>query len=80
MDRVIILGRGGAGKSTTAGARRALRRSRENEDFWWWVLTWRWASGRRLLRAIAECATHADLQIMRTPRDLDRFLKGFATR
>ena len=153
MDRVIILGRGGAGKSTTASqlgnltglpvveldkhfwqpgltplsqadwvrvqaelsaadqwimdgdfgpydvlpirlqradtvilldfpfylcAWRALRRSRENLDFWWWVLTWRWASRPKLLEAIAVDAAHADLQIMQTPRALNRLLKGFA--
>jgi hypothetical protein len=59
---------------------RALRRSKENLDFWWWTLTWRWASRPKLLQAIALSAAQADLQIIRTPGALERFLKGLAAR
>jgi hypothetical protein len=57
---------------------RALRRSREKADFWWWVLTWRWASRPKLMQAVALHAAHADLQVIRTPSALNRFLKRFA--
>ena len=53
---------------------RAARRSRERADFWWWLLTWRRRSRPALLRTVATYAPSADVHILRTPRDLRRFL------
>lgn len=59
---------------------RALRRAKENADFWRWVLMWRWASRPKLMQAIAADAAQADLHVMRSPRALERFLKGFTAK
>ena len=55
---------------------RALRRSPERGDFWWWLLRWRGVHKRRLLAAIARWAPSAQLHVLRTPREADRFLAG----
>ena len=49
---------------------RAHRRSREEADFWRWVLTWRRRSRPVLLRAIAEYAPTATCHIVKKPKDL----------
>lgn len=53
---------------------RAARRSRERADFWWWQVTWRRRSRPAVLAAIAEHAPSAALHVLRTPRELGRFL------
>jgi adenylate kinase family enzyme len=53
---------------------RSLRRSRERSDYWSWLFWWRWKSRRSLLRAIADRASNAQLYVLRTPRDVERFL------
>lgn len=58
---------------------RAARRSRERRDFWWWVLTWRYRSKPTLLGAVAADAPHADLFVLRTPRQLRRLLRRSAS-
>jgi adenylate kinase family enzyme len=55
---------------------RALRRSRERADFWWWVITWRRRWRPPLLAAIATHAPAADLRVLRTPRQVRRFLSA----
>jgi adenylate kinase family enzyme len=53
---------------------RAIRRSRERADFWWWVLAYRRQSRPVLLKAIANYAPNADLNIFRSPEALRRFV------
>ena len=55
---------------------RAARRSRERAHFWWWLLTWRRRARPVVLDAIAAHAAHADVHILRRPRQLDRLLAG----
>ena len=55
-------------------AYRAARRSPERADFWWWLIGWRHRARPALLRAIATHATTATVHILRTPRQLGRFL------
>ena len=54
---------------------RAVRRSRENADFWRWLLAYRRRS-RALLAAIAAHAPTARVCVLRTPRAVSRFLAG----
>ncbi len=53
---------------------RAARRSRERADFWRWLLAWRYRSRDTVLDAVATFAAGADVHILRTPRELRRFL------
>ena len=53
---------------------RALRRSRERADFWWWLLTWRRYYRPAILAAVTTFAPDATVRVLRTPRDLRRFL------
>jgi adenylate kinase family enzyme len=53
---------------------RAGRRSRENADFWRWLLTYRRRSRPALLAAIAEHAPTARVCVLRTPQAVSRFL------
>ena len=53
---------------------RAARRSRERADFWRWLLTWRYCNRDTVLHAVATFAAGADVHILRTPRELRRFL------
>jgi len=53
---------------------RAARRSRERADFWRWLLAWRYRSRDVVLHAVATFAAGADVHILRTPRELRRFL------
>lgn len=55
---------------------RALRRSRENLDFWRWLLGYRRRSLPVVMAAIAEHAGHAELHVLHGPRDVARFLDG----
>ncbi|WP_363326064.1 adenylate kinase [uncultured Pseudokineococcus sp.] len=58
---------------------RALRRSRERADFWWWVITWRRRSRPRVMDAIATHAPRAQLHVLRSPAQVDRFLAAAST-
>ena len=53
---------------------RALRRSRENVDFWQWLVTYRRRALPAVLAAIGEHGAHADLRVLRGPRDVERLL------
>ena len=53
---------------------RAARRSRERADFWRWLLTWRYRHRNAVLDAVSTFAAGADVHILRTPRELRRFL------
>jgi hypothetical protein len=58
----------------------AARRSRERADFWWWLLTWRYRSRPAVRDAVARYAPSADVHVLRTPRELSRFLTTFDIR
>lgn len=58
---------------------RALRRSRENLDFWRWVLAYRRRSLPTIMAAIASDAAHADLHLLRSPRAVERLLDQAGT-
>jgi adenylate kinase family enzyme len=51
----------------------ALRRSRENREFWIWVYRYRRDSLPLITKAIA---THANVHMLRSPRQVRRFLDG----
>lgn len=53
---------------------RALRRSRENLDFWRWLITYRRRERPRLLTAIREHAPGATLRVLRDPHAVAEFL------
>jgi adenylate kinase family enzyme len=55
---------------------RAVRRSRENLDFWRWVIGYRQRSLPLILAAVADCAPAADLRLLRSPRAVARFLRA----
>jgi len=59
-------------------ARRAIRRSRERIDFWWWILAYPWKNRPALLKAIADYAPNAKLQVFRDPEALNRFVADAA--
>ena len=53
---------------------RAARRSRENADFWRWLLGYRRHSLPLIRQAIAGRAASADLHVLTSPRAVRRFL------
>jgi len=53
---------------------RALRRSRERADFWRWLLAYRSQTLPILMHAIANHAASAELQVLRDPEALSRFV------
>ncbi|WP_189251836.1 adenylate kinase [Lentzea flava] len=53
---------------------RALRRSREQLDFWLWVWSWRRRHRRPLIEAIRTHAAGAELHVLRNPPATERFL------
>jgi adenylate kinase family enzyme len=55
---------------------RALRRSRETREFWVWVYRYRRDSLPVITKAIALHASHADVHILRNPRQMRRFVAG----
>jgi adenylate kinase family enzyme len=57
----------------------ALRRSREKREFWAWVLRYRRDTLPTITTAIAMHAPHADVHILRNPRQVRRFLGPFRT-
>lgn len=56
---------------------RALRRSRETREFWAWVLRYRRDNLPAVDAAIATFAQHADVHILRGPREVRGFLGSF---
>jgi adenylate kinase family enzyme len=60
--------------SLTRCAWRALRRSRERADCWRWLVAYHFQSRPILMKAIAEHAASADLQVLRDPRAVKRFV------
>jgi adenylate kinase family enzyme len=55
---------------------RALRRRRERIDFWRWLIAYRRRSLPVLMQAISKFAPHAELHLIRNPKQLSRFLAG----
>jgi adenylate kinase family enzyme len=55
---------------------RALRRGRERSDFWQWLIAYRRRSLPVLMQAISKFAPHAELHLIRNPKQLSRFLAG----
>jgi adenylate kinase family enzyme len=53
---------------------RAVRRSRENRAFWRWLISYRRRSLPTVLAAVAAHAGGADVYLLRTPRDVRKFL------
>jgi adenylate kinase family enzyme len=55
---------------------RALRRSRENGEFWTWVFRYRRDSLPAINQSIAAHAPHATVHVLHNPRQVRRFLGG----
>lgn len=55
---------------------RALRRGLERSDFWRWLIAYRRQSLPVLIQAINRFAPHAELHLIRNPKELQRFLAG----
>ena len=53
---------------------RALRRGRERIDFWRWLIAYRRTSLPALMQAFNKFAPHAQLHVIRNPRQLRRFV------
>jgi adenylate kinase family enzyme len=49
---------------------RALRRGRERTDFWRWLIAYRRRSLPLLMQAISRFAPHAELHLIRNPKEL----------
>ncbi len=60
--------------------RRALRRSRERAEFWWWLASWRWRERPKILKAIAEHASHAQVMTFSSPEELELFFAARSVR
>jgi hypothetical protein len=58
---------------------RAARRSRENADFWRWLLTYRRRSRPALRREVAAHAGHLDIYVLPTPRAVRQFVTKIAS-
>jgi adenylate kinase family enzyme len=57
---------------------RAVRRSRENADFWRWLWTYRRRSRPLILRQIAAAGSGADVVVLTTPRAVRRYVTQVA--
>ena len=55
---------------------RALRRGRERSDFWLWLIAYRRQSLPVLMQIISRFAPHAELHLIRNPKELQPFLAG----
>jgi len=55
---------------------RALRRGRERSDFWRWLIAYRRRSLPMLMQTISKFAPHAELHLIRNPKELWRFIAG----
>jgi hypothetical protein len=60
-------------------ASRAIRLSLERADFWRWLFSYRHRSRPLLVQAIAAHARDADIQVLRTPRAIRRFIARVAS-
>jgi hypothetical protein len=56
---------------------RVLRRGKENRDFWWWLITWGWLERPKIRAMLAE-HPNAQVHILRSQEELDRFLSKLA--
>ena len=56
---------------------RAMRRGRQRIDFWAWVLRWGWDHRPQILVAVDTHAADAELVILSSASDVDRFLARF---
>ena len=56
---------------------RALRRGKENWDFWWWLITWRWVERPKLRDMLAE-HRNAQVHILCSQKELDQLLSKLA--
>jgi len=56
---------------------RALRRDKENWDFWWWLITWGWLE-RPKIRDMLGGHPNAQVHILRSQQELDQFLSKLA--
>lgn len=52
----------------------AIRRGRQRADFWRWVWAYRRRSLPRVMQAITAHASHADIHLLRNPREVHRLL------
>lgn len=68
-DTVIVLD-----FSLVRCAWRAARRSRENAEFWRWLLDYRRRGLPLIRQAIADYAASADVHVLASPRAVQRFL------
>jgi adenylate kinase family enzyme len=57
---------------------RAVRRSRENVEFWRWLWEWRRQYRPHVMNVIATQAQGADVHVIRGPRELDRLAAALA--
>lgn len=55
---------------------RAIRRSRENAEFWRWLVSYRRRSLPTVTAAVAASAPDAVVRLLRNPRDVRKFLAG----
>jgi adenylate kinase family enzyme len=55
---------------------RALLRGRERSDFWRWLIAYRRRNLPVLMQAIRKFAPHAELHLIRNPKELRRFVAG----
>jgi adenylate kinase family enzyme len=60
--------------SLLRSAWRAARRSRKGFDFWRWVVAYRRRWKPRILAEVAGHAPHAELRVLRSPRDAEELL------
>ena len=77
MNKVVILGRGGAGKSTLAvrlGAATGLPVVELDKHFWRWLIGYRRRSLPLVMAAIADHAQGAAIHLLHSPREVDRLL------
>lgn len=56
---------------------RALRRGKENWDFWWWLIAWGWLEQPKIRGMLAE-HPNARLYVLRSQKQLDQFLSNLA--
>jgi len=54
---------------------RALRRAREQREFWIWLVTWRRREKPRILAAIAQHAAMARLELVTSDAETERLLR-----
>jgi len=60
-------------------AYRAARRGPGRLDFWWWVMTWRLLHRQPMLRMIAPHGSQAEVDFLRSQRQLEHVLSAATT-